>query len=252
MSDAPGYPAARQEFLLRRLHSLAGLLPVGVFLIFHLSANASILFNNSDRDFYQQQVDKIHALGPVLVPVEILFIFLPLAFHAGLGVKMWLQSKPNTSHYPFWGNIRYTLQRVTGVIALLFIMVHLYQMHWLGGMLPNGGYFEAERASGTAAWVLQHNKFWAGPLYLIGVLASVYHFANGIWTGLITWGITVGRNAQRKAGYVCAAIGLALALAGAGSLVGFMRFEKPLTPHKYHSVTDVTSATVDGSTQISN
>lgn len=242
MSDAPGYPAAKQEFLLRRLHSLAGLIPVGAFLIFHLVTNASILLNNPQRDFYQQQVDKIHAFGPLLVPLEFLFIFLPLAFHAGLGVKMWLQSKPNTSHYPYWGNIRYTLQRVTGVIALLFILIHLYQMHWLGGLLPRGGYFEAERASGTTAWVLQHYAAWAGPVYLIGILSAVFHFANGIWTSLITWGITVGPNAQRKAGYVCAAFGLALAVAGTGSLYGFMRFPSPVQPEKVQAQNEANSA----------
>jgi succinate dehydrogenase / fumarate reductase, cytochrome b subunit len=31
----------------------------------------------------------------------------------------------------------------------------------------------------------------------VGVLASVFHFTNGIWTFCITWGITVGQRAQR-------------------------------------------------------
>ncbi|HOB73431.1 MAG TPA: succinate dehydrogenase [Phycisphaerae bacterium] len=238
MSEAPGYPAARQEFLLRRLHSLAGLIPVGAFLTFHLFTNATILFDQNG-DFYQRQVDKIHAFGPLLGPIEIAFIFIPLAFHAGLGVKMWLQGQPNTLQYPFWGNIRYWLQRVTGVIALVFILIHVWQMHWLGALLPNGGYFEVEKASGTTAWVLQHYRIWAGPVYLIGILCSVFHFANGIWTGLITWGITVGRNAQRRAGYVCAIIGLGLGIAGVGSLWGFLRFPHPVVPEKYHSPADV-------------
>jgi len=33
--------------------------------------------------------------------------------------------------------------------------------------------------------------------FLVGVLASVFHFTNGIWTFCITWGITVGQRAQR-------------------------------------------------------
>lgn len=237
MSEAPGYPAARQEFLLRRLHSLAGLIPVGAFLIFHLWTNAMVALNTPERDFFQEQVDRIHALGPLLYPVEILFIFIPLAFHAGLGVKMWLQGQPNTTSYPYWGNIRYWLQRVTGVIALVFILIHVWQMHWLGGLLPVGGFFRVHidstpAATATTAGVLQ-DQFWVAPVYLIGILASVFHFANGIWTGLITWGITVGRNAQRKAGYVCAAIGIALGLFGTVSLMSLMRYPNPIKPeHK--------------------
>lgn len=231
MSEAPGYPAAKHEFLLRRLHSLAGLVPVGAFLVFHLGANAGITLDSSG-DFYQRQVNLIHSLGPMLIPVEFLFIFLPLGFHAALGVKMWLQEAPNTKHYQYWGNVRYRLQRITGVVALVFILAHLWQMHWLAGRLPGGGMFDHEHAAGTTAWILQNHAVWAGPLYLLGILASTFHLANGVWTSLITWGITIGPNAQRKAGYVCAVIGVALALAGTGSLWGFMRFEKPMEPKK--------------------
>jgi succinate dehydrogenase / fumarate reductase, cytochrome b subunit len=234
VSEAPGYPAARHEFLLRRLHSLAGLVPVGAFLIFHLSANAGIVMDKTG-DFYQHQVNLIHSLGPMLIPVEFIFIFFPLAFHAGLGVKMWLQGAPNASHYQYWGNIRYTLQRITGVVAILFIGAHLWQMHWLANRLPGGGLFEHEQAAGTTAWILQHYAVWAGPVYLVGILCAVFHFANGVWTSLITWGITVGPNAQRKAGYVCAALGIALALAGTSSLWGFMRFGSPVEPKKVRS-----------------
>ena len=34
--------------------------------------------------------------------------------------------------------------------------------------------------------------------------ASVFHFANGIWTYCISWGITVGESAQKRMSYVAA------------------------------------------------
>jgi succinate dehydrogenase / fumarate reductase cytochrome b subunit len=34
-------------------------------------------------------------------------------------------------------------------------------------------------------------------IFLIGTAASVFHFTNGIWTFAITWGLTIGRRAQR-------------------------------------------------------
>jgi succinate dehydrogenase / fumarate reductase cytochrome b subunit len=235
VTDGPGYPASQHEFLLRRLHSLAGLLPIGAFLVFHLGTNATVALNGvAGEDVFQTQVDRIHALGPLVYPLEILFIFLPLAFHAGLGVKMWLQGQPNTTRYPYWGNIRYTLQRVTGVIALLFILVHLWQMHWLGGLVGGGGYFNPKEATGTAAGVLQFKGAWVAPFYALGTLAAVFHFANGIWTGLITWGITVGRNAQRKAGYVCAVVGLVLAVFGLSSIRSLMHVPDAVPPTPRH------------------
>ena len=36
---------------------------------------------------------------------------------------------PNTHNYPYGANYRYTLQRATGVIAFLFIMLHVFHMH---------------------------------------------------------------------------------------------------------------------------
>jgi succinate dehydrogenase / fumarate reductase cytochrome b subunit len=34
-------------------------------------------------------------------------------------------------------------------------------------------------------------------IFLVGTAASVFHFTNGIWTFAITWGLTIGRRAQR-------------------------------------------------------
>lgn len=247
MSDAPGYPASRNEFLLRRLHSLAGLLPIGAFLFFHLGTNATVALNGpTGQDVFQVQVDRIHALGPLVYPLEILFIFLPLAFHAGLGVKMWLQGQPNPGHYPFWGNIRYTLQRVTGVIALLFILVHLWQMHWLGGILPGGSNFDPHRATGTAAGVLQ-SRFWIAPFYLVGTLAAAFHLSNGVWTGLITWGVTVGRGAQRKSGYACAALGIMLAVFGLASIRALMTTPDAIPPAQRQAPAQPTARAAEAS-----
>ncbi len=55
----------------------------------------------------------------------------------------------------------------------------------------------------------------------MSVLLLVFHFANGLWTAGITWGLTISVGAQRRWGYVCAAIGLALGLATVTAIVGF-------------------------------
>ena len=56
--------------------------------------------------------------------------------------------------------------------------------------------------------------------YVIGVLASVYHLANGIWTFGITWGIWTSERAMRGASYVCLVFGIVLGGVGMSALVG--------------------------------
>ena len=47
--------------------------------------------------------------------------------------------------------------------------------------------------------IVSNNFFFL--LYMIGVVASVFHFANGMWAFLVSWGITVGPRAQRISSY---------------------------------------------------
>lgn len=212
-------------FLIRRLHSLLGLIPVGVFLVFHLFANSMVLIPGE----YQSAVEKIEALGPFLVPVEMTFIFIPLLFHALLGIAFALEGTPNPAHYRYGPNIRYTLQRISGYIAFVFIIYHVWHMHWTGAPF-GGGLFKIHSETGapvaalTTAEAIQAS-WWIAPFYALGIVASVYHLANGIWTALITWGITIKPRTQQVSGYVCAAFGVVLTLIGLGALTGFRNFD---------------------------
>src|SRR5689334_18637943 len=84
----------RHEFLIRRLHSLTGLIPVGAYMCVHLLTNASVLAGAAT---FQDSVDKIHSLGPVLPLVEWTFIFLPIIFHAVVGVVIIRSGQSNLS-----------------------------------------------------------------------------------------------------------------------------------------------------------
>lgn len=224
----------RHEFLIRRLHSLSGLVPVGAFLCLHLATNASVL---GGGEIFQSNVDRIHALGPLLPVVEWTFIFLPLIFHAVVGVMIIRTGLPNTGSYAYRNNIRYTLQRATAWIALAFILYHVFHMHgWFHGETwlkkvaePLGGAkFDPLDAADSAALAL--NSIVIQILYAIGILASVYHLANGIWTSGITWGLWVTPAAQRRADWVCLAFGLLLAAVGLGALTGFSTFKVSTSP----------------------
>jgi succinate dehydrogenase / fumarate reductase cytochrome b subunit len=217
----------RHQFLILRLHSLSGLLPVGAYMMVHLLTNATVLAGAAT---FQDQVDKIHALGPALPLVEWTFIFLPLIFHAVVGVLIIRSGISNTSSYRYVNNVRYMLQRATAWIALFFIFYHVFQMHgwfhsdwWranVSGPL-HGGQFNAEHATSSAALALR--SVVVQVFYVIGVLACVFHLCNGLWSMGITWGVWTSPAAQRRATYVCAAFGLLMMVISMGALVGMTR-----------------------------
>lgn len=214
----------RNEFLIRRLHSLSGLVPVGAYMVVHLLTNASVL---NGPGTFQSNVYQIHSLGRLLPVIEWGFIFLPILFHAIIGVVIVAGCMPNTIHYPYKANFRYTLQRWTGMIAFVFILWHVFHMHgwfhsevWRANVVEpfGGGQFKPYNAASSAGLALQSAV--VAFLYAVGVLSCVYHLANGIWTSGITWGIWTSPEAQRRALSVCAVFGILLGIVGLGALGG--------------------------------
>ena len=211
----------RHEFAIRRLHSLSGIVPLGAYMVVHLTTNASLL---NGVPTFQRAVMQIHSLGKALPFVEWGAIFLPLLFHAIIGVWIVKTGQSNTGHYRFAANRRYVWQRWTGLIAFVFLMVHVFHLHgwfhvkfWVDYVShPLGmGNFRPYNAASTLAEALD-GVLWPA-FYLIGVLACVYHLANGLWTAGITWGLWLTPKAQARATTVCTAFGLFLAVIGSGA-----------------------------------
>jgi succinate dehydrogenase / fumarate reductase cytochrome b subunit len=63
---------------------------------------------------------------------------------------------------------------------------------------------------------------WIFALYLAGLLLSVLHLANGLWSMGIVWGVTASARAQAISAWVFAGFGLLLAAIGIHGLVGFL------------------------------
>lgn len=218
-ASAPSF-LDRNHFVLRRLHSLSGIIPVGAFLIFHLLANSTAYLGPKSFD---EHIEQIHNL-PWLLPIEILFIFVPLAFHGIYGVAIALEGRPNQNEYPYMDNWRYTLQRVTAYVALAFIVLHLahFRFAYLFGGQPYAdaapGFFQFTQQGFLQMWMPL--GAWIA-IYVIGTAACVYHFCNGIVTFCITWGITVGDEARKKVSIAASGLGLVLMVWGVLSLVAF-------------------------------
>lgn len=223
MESSPQSFLARHDFLIRRLHSLSGLIPVGAFMVVHLMVNASVLESPAA---FQKNVYSIHSLGSLLPVVEWVFIFIPILFHAIFGVVIIAGAVPNSNQYRYGSNRRYVLQRASGMIAFVFIAYHVFHMHgwihadaWLAAIQPLGGaQFSPYNAASTAGASLQSWVVLA--IYFLGVLACVYHLANGLWTMGITWGVWTSEAAQARASSVCAVLGVLLLVVSMGALFG--------------------------------
>lgn len=235
MKSAAGDPPsssflARNEFLIRRLHSLSGLIPVGAYMVVHLLTNASVL-DSPGR--FQRFVYDIHSL-PLLPVIEWGFIFLPILFHAIIGVLIIRGGLPNSGTYRYGSNVRYTLQRATGMIAFVFIVFHVFHMHgwfhadwWTHNVVQplGGGQFKPYNAASTGAAALSSVAYQI--FYVVGVLSCVFHLANGIWTFGITWGLWITPQAQRWATTASLIFGIGLGAVGLGALTGFAYLVDP-------------------------
>ncbi len=67
----------RDKYLLHKLHSLSGIVPIGLFLIFHLTANSYSLKGEAEFN------TAVKAIGyaPFVVLLEIFAIAVPILFH---------------------------------------------------------------------------------------------------------------------------------------------------------------------------
>jgi len=202
------------HFVLRKLHSLTGLIPVGAFLCFHLFENSKSWRGQAYFNLHVvQAIEEMHLVWLI----EVCFILLPIFFHAVYGIVIWWQGQSNVGRFPYLRNYMYWLQRATGIVAFTFILTHLYGTR----------YMSLADAKVHADLFGHMARTLANPLqmgwYITGVVSSVVHFANGLWLMGVTWGITVGPRAQRYSTAFCCALGLVLLALGIPGLFGFLR-----------------------------
>jgi succinate dehydrogenase / fumarate reductase cytochrome b subunit len=200
------------SFLLRKLHSLSGIVPIGAFLVEHFVSNFEALKGPAA---YAQQVRFLNGL-PFVRVLEWAFIFLPLLYHAFYGVYIWWRGKSNVVYYPWAGNWMYVAQRWTGLIAFVYIAQHVWRQRFSGVSLPEnpGAAFHKVQMELSNPWMLA--------FYAIAIIATCWHFAYGVWLFSAKWGITPGDKARRKMGFVCAGLGVAMVAIGLSSLYAFV------------------------------
>jgi succinate dehydrogenase / fumarate reductase cytochrome b subunit len=208
-----------RTFVLRKLHQLSGIMPLGFFLLEHFYTNSKAL---SGAASFNGAVKDLQSI-PYILLVETGGIFIPLIYHAVYGIVITAEARPNNLHYPYARNWFYTIQRVTGIILFFFILFHVLNFRF--GMIP-GLNTESVAHFPDKSFEIVAREFHMVPIfivYVIGITATVWHFANGIWLFLVDWGIVIGERAQRLAGYACIGFGIVLLAVGLNAAIAFIR-----------------------------
>mgnify|MGYP000928315625 CR=1 FL=1 len=199
-------------FYMRRLHSLVGLVVVGLFLIEHVFTNSTVLQGAKAFNDALAMMDLIPR--PVFYALEIFAIAVPLLFHIIYGIYIAAQAKNNPGNYGYIRNWQFALQRWTAWYLLFFLIGHVVYLRIflkaIGGEHINYALIAAH-LSNPIIWVL----------YLIGMLAAIFHFTNGITTFLMTWGVLKGPRAQKVSGLLSLLLCIGLSLVTIAFMVSY-------------------------------
>lgn len=178
------------HFLNRRIHSLTGIVPLGLFLVYHLYLQ---LYLHSGAEVYNNLINEFYE-SPIAIWYLIIVVYIPLFFHAFFGIRLIFEASIQPTYTNF-SHLLYWLQRISGVGVLLFVVAHVWNTQ-LGPLIAGkwGTHFEhlsrgfADPQSGILTKIV----------YLLGILGAVFHFSNGINTFCMTWGIALTPKSQKR------------------------------------------------------
>jgi succinate dehydrogenase / fumarate reductase cytochrome b subunit len=208
-----------RTFLLRKLHQLTGIVPLGVFFFVHMYTNSAAMGGASS---FNKHVQDIHDI-PYLLFIEIFGIFLPLLFHSVYGVFISVEARPNVFNYNYGRNWFYIFQRATGIFLFFFLLFHILNFRF--GMIPGLNETPIAGHAGEAFTIVSREFQYASVLilYILGVAATAWHLAYGFFLFAVDWGILIGEKAQKYALYACVGLSVFLFAVGTNAAVAFVR-----------------------------
>jgi succinate dehydrogenase / fumarate reductase cytochrome b subunit len=201
--------ASNREFVTRRVHSLLGVIPIGLFLVVHLTVNH---FATNGPKSFNKAANFMESM-PFLDVLEWVLIFLPLLFHAIYGLYIAFTSSSNVGRLGFFRNWMYLIQRITGVLTLIFLAWHVWETR-IAMMFGTPLNFQMMHD-------ILSSPFMFG-FYLIGILSAIFHFSNGLWSFMVSWGITVSPRSQVISTYVTMIIFVLLSIVGIQTMLAFI------------------------------
>lgn len=180
-------PASKNSLLQSRLGSFLAVVPLSIWVINHLWDNLAAW--NGAQAWQSAVTQYKHPYSQVFTFIVVL---APLLFHTGWGVMRLLSFKPNNLAYPYYGNVKYIVQRLAALGVLAFLGAHI----WLAFLEPHLLHGGAEPFA-----VISYEMHWHGPtlfVYTLGILGTAYHLANGIQGFAMGWGILSSERSMRR------------------------------------------------------
>jgi succinate dehydrogenase / fumarate reductase cytochrome b subunit len=171
---------------------------------------------------YDEHVQGIHDI-PYLLFVEIFGIFIPLLYHSVYGVIISREARVNVGHYGYARNWFYFIQRVSGAFLFFFLIFHILNFRF--GMIPG---LNTTPVAGHAdmAFSIVQREFQSDIIffvYVLGVLATAWHLAYGIFLFAVDWGIVIGEKAQKVTLYACLGLAIFLGAVGINAAAAFVK-----------------------------
>lgn len=188
----------RSNFFIRRLHSFLGLIPVGIFLCVHMLLNSTAL---GGAVTYLNTISGMRGV-PFIILAELGIIAIPMIFHAAYGFYVVYLAKNNAFKYTYLKNWMFYLQRITAIITSIFVLFHVFTLR----------IFTTDSVDVIVTFTQMLQNPICFVFYLIGVISSVFHFSNGLFTFFITWGVIQGPKAQKIFSVLSVLIFLAMSL----------------------------------------
>jgi len=209
-----------KTFLMRKLHQITGIVPLGTFFFVHLFTNSKSM---SGAQVFNDAVGDIHHI-PYLLFVEIGGIFLPLLFHSIYGIFISAEARNNVGNYGYGRNWFYVFQRVTGIFLFFFLVFHLANLRF--GLIPGlESYGNPVAGNADRAFAIVASEFkniWILIFYILGVVATAWHLAYGFFLFAVDWGIVIGEKAQKYALYGSVGLSILLSVVGINAAVAFI------------------------------
>lgn len=166
---------AQRALGVRRLHSLSGVVPLGVFLVEHLWATSGAIRGRAVFDARVLWLDHVR-IGTLL---EVLFIGLPLLFHAGYGIVLAFDKAQDPERYPYPDQHFAVLLRASGLLSLVFMAWHLWELpaQRLLAKIPASDLFDLLSLHLST---LTSGVPWRAIGYFLGLFLTVAHFTYGM------------------------------------------------------------------------
>jgi succinate dehydrogenase / fumarate reductase cytochrome b subunit len=208
-----------KTFLLRKLHQLTGIVPLGLFFFVHMYTNSTAL---NGAKIFNEHVQDIHDI-PYLLLIEIFGIFLPLLFHSIYGILISAEAKPNVLNYSYGRNWFYLFQRITGIFLFVFLLFHILNFRF--GLIP-GLNMTPVAGNADQAYRIVAGEFqiwWVLIFYFLGVIATAWHLAYGFFLFAVDWGIVIGEKAQKVVLQASLGLAILLAFVGINAAMAFVR-----------------------------